>query len=162
MRDCGRPRKTALKMREAARIKQARERFQPLPRDMPTADAPITPERVNLGRLLFFDPRLTIDADVSCSTYHQPERYGTDGLAKSICVKQRPHPRNAPTILSAGLNFIIHWRGDRESLEDQVVKALARQSPMANRTRRPFSIGSSKSRATLLCSRRPSPTIPAP
>jgi cytochrome c peroxidase len=115
---------------EAERLKQAQELFQPLPQDMATADAPITPERVDLGRLLFFDPRLTIDADVSCSTCHQPERYGTDGLAKSIGVKQRPHPRNAPTILNAGLNFIIHWRGDRESIEDQVVKALA--SPITN------------------------------
>jgi cytochrome c peroxidase len=43
---------------------------------------------------------------------------------------QRLHPRNAPTILNAGLNFIIHWRGDRESLEDQVIKALA--SPITN------------------------------
>jgi cytochrome c peroxidase len=46
---------------------------------------------------------------------HATER---TGLSKSIGVKQRPHPRNAPTILNAGLNFIIHWRGDRDSLED--------------------------------------------
>jgi cytochrome c peroxidase len=92
--------------------------------------APITPERVGLGRLLFFDPRLTIDADVSCATCHQPARHGTDGLSKSIGVRQRPHPRNAPTIFNAGLNFIIHWRGDRDSLEDQVIKALA--SPITN------------------------------
>jgi cytochrome c peroxidase len=41
----------------------------------------------------------------------------------SIGVKQRPHPRNAPTNLNSGLN-IIHWRDDRENLEDQVIKAL--------------------------------------
>jgi cytochrome c peroxidase len=39
-------------------------------------------------------------------------------------VRERPHPRNAPTVLNAGLYFVIHWRGDREDLEDQVVKAL--------------------------------------
>jgi cytochrome c peroxidase len=110
---------------ETERLKQGQELFQPLPRDMAKPDAPITPERVALGRLLFFDPRLTVDADLSCSSCHQPERHGTDGLSKSIGVKQRPHPRNAPTILNAGLNFIIHWRGDRDSLEDQVIKALA-------------------------------------
>jgi cytochrome c peroxidase len=81
-------------------------------------------DAVDLGRMLFFDPRLTIDANASCSTCHQPARYGTDGLAKAMGVKQRPHSRNAPTILNAGLNFSIHWRGDRESLEDQVIKAL--------------------------------------
>ena len=55
---------------------------------------------------------------------------GTDRLARSVGVRQRPHPRNAPTVLNAGLNFIIHWRGDRDSLEDQVIKALA--SPITN------------------------------
>jgi cytochrome c peroxidase len=115
---------------ETERLKQVQELFQPLPRDMAMPHAPITPERADLGRLLFFDPRLTVDADVSCSSCHQPARYGTDGLSKSIGVKQRPHPRNAPTILNAGLNSIIHWRGDRDSLEDQVIKALA--SPITN------------------------------
>ena len=51
---------------EAERLKQAQGLFQPLPRDMATPDAPITPQRVDLGRLLFFDPRLTVDADLSC------------------------------------------------------------------------------------------------
>ena len=115
---------------ETERLKQAQGLFQPLPRDMAVPDTPITPERVDLGRLLFFDPRLTVDADVSCSSCHQPAHHGTDGLPKSIGVRQRPHPRNAPTILNAGLNFIIHWRGDRDSLEDQVIKALA--SPITN------------------------------
>src|SRR5262245_29928144 len=115
---------------ETERLKQAQELFQPLPRDMAMPDAPITPKRVDLGRILFFDPRLTVDADLGCSSCHQPARYGTDGLPKSIGVRQRPHPRHAPTILNAGLNFIIHWRGDRDSLEDQVIKALA--SPITN------------------------------
>lgn len=109
---------------DAALLREAKEIFAPLPKDMGTPEAPIISERVDLGRMLFFDPRLTIDANASCSTCHQPARYGTDGLAKAMGVKQRPHPRNAPTILNAGLNFIIHWRGDRESLEDQVIKAL--------------------------------------
>ena len=93
---------------EAERLKRAQGLFQPLPRDMAVPEAPITPQRVDLGRLLFFDPRLTVDADVSCSNCHQPPRHGTDRLPKSIGVRQRPHPRNAPTVLNAGLNFIIH------------------------------------------------------
>ena len=50
---------------ETERLKQVQGLFQPLPRDMAMPDAPITPERVDLGRLLFFDPRLTVDADLS-------------------------------------------------------------------------------------------------
>ena len=94
-------------------LKRAQELFQPLPRDMATAEFPITGERADLGRRLFFDPRLTVDGSMSCASCHQPALYGTDALPTSIGVRQRPHPRNAPTILNSGLN-IIHWRGDRE------------------------------------------------
>jgi len=108
---------------DAALLKRAQELFQPLPKDMATPESPITKERVDLGRMLFFDPRLTVDSNMSCASCHQPALYGTDALPTSIGVKQRLHPRNAPTNLNSALN-IIHWRGDRESVEDQVIKAL--------------------------------------
>jgi cytochrome c peroxidase len=104
-------------------LNQARGIFKPLPPDMATPASPITTPRVELGRMLFFDPRFTIDANMSCATCHQPALYGTDGLPRSIGVRQRPHPRNAPTILNSALS-ITHWRGDRESVEDQVIKAM--------------------------------------
>jgi cytochrome c peroxidase len=109
---------------DAVLLKQAQDLFKPLPKDMATPELPITKERVQLGRSLFFDPRLTIDANMSCSSCHQPSLYGTDALSRSIGVKQRAHPRHAPTILNAATNFIIHWRGDRTSVEDQVIQAL--------------------------------------
>jgi cytochrome c peroxidase len=67
---------------------------------------------------------VTIDGNMSCSSCHQPAFYGTDALPKGIGVKQRPHPRNVPTVLNAGELNIIHWRGDRDSLEDQAAKAV--------------------------------------
>ena len=109
---------------DAALLRQAQQIFRPLPKDMGTADFPVTKERVGLGQLLFFDPRMTLDGNVSCATCHQPGLYGTDGLPTSIGVKQRLHPRNAPTVLNAATQFINHWRGDRESVEDQVEQAL--------------------------------------
>lgn len=115
---------TAASVEDSELLKQAQELFQPLPKDMATAEFPITRERVQLGRSLFFDPRLTIDGNVSCSTCHQPVFYGPDALPKSIGVRQRPHPRHAPTILNVATSFVIHWRGDRESVEDQVIKAM--------------------------------------
>ena len=109
---------------DAALLKQAQALFRPLPRTMGTFDRP-SPARVALGRMLFFDPRWTKEVNVSCATCHQPALYGTDALAKSIGVQHRTHPRNAPTVLNAGLNFIQHWWGDRKDLEDQAEKALA-------------------------------------
>jgi len=109
---------------DAALLKQAQEIFQPLPQDGASTASPTTRARIELGRALFFDPRLTIDGNMSCSSCHQPAFYGTDALPRAIGVKQRPHPRNAPTVLNTGALNIVHWRGDRDSLEDQVAKAV--------------------------------------
>ncbi len=80
--------------------------------------------RVRLGQALFFEPRVSADGKVSCGTCHSAERGGADGLPKSKGVFGRDNPRNAPTVYNAGLQFAQHWRGDRESLEDQAQKAL--------------------------------------
>src|SRR5712691_6915971 len=87
---------TAASADDAQLLKQAQELFQPLPKDMATPELPVTKERVQLGRSLFFDPRLTIDGNLSCSSCHQPALYGTDARPTSIGVLQRPHPRNSP------------------------------------------------------------------
>src|SRR5262252_7672434 len=109
---------------DAALLKQAQALFRPLPYTTGTAGRPTAPARVALGRMLFFDPRWTVEGNVSCATCHQPALYGTDALAKSIGVQHRTHPRNAPTVLNAGVNFVQHWWGDRKSLEDQAEQAL--------------------------------------
>ena len=77
-----------------------------------------------LGRLIFFDPRLSVDGNVSCASCHQPALYGADALRKSIGVRQRVQARNAPTVLNTALDFVNNWRGDRESVEHQAVRAL--------------------------------------
>jgi cytochrome c peroxidase len=109
---------------DAALLKEARQIFQPLPKHVSDPATTLAKEQIALGRLLFFDPRITADGDVSCATCHQPALYGTDRRPTSIGVKQRPHPRNAPTVFNAALHSVIHWRGDRNDLEDQAEQAL--------------------------------------
>jgi len=108
----------------AVLLTRAQMLFQPLPQEMDPAASPTHPARVALGRMLFFDPRWTVEGNVSCATCHQPALYGTDALARSIGVQHRTHPRNAPSILNAGLNFVQHWWGDRKTLEEQAEQAL--------------------------------------
>lgn len=103
---------------------QALEAFKPLPAIAASPDNPITPEKVALGRALYFETRVSADGTVSCARCHQPTLYGTDGLAKPIGVHGRENPRNAPTVLNAALQFVEHWRGDRTSVEDQATQAL--------------------------------------
>src|SRR5262245_51226369 len=109
---------------DVALLKQALSLFKPLPQTLGTQDLPTTLARVALGRMLFFDPRWTVEGNVSCATCHQPALYGTDALPTSLGGQHLTHPRNAPTVLNAGLNFVQHWWGDRKSLEDQAEQAL--------------------------------------
>jgi cytochrome c peroxidase len=109
---------------DADLLKDAQRQFQPLPKDMATAEFPATPERVRLGRALFFDPRISSDGTESCARCHQPALYATDGLPKSVGVHSQPVPRNAPTVLNAGLFFKQHWDGVFASVEEQAQKAL--------------------------------------
>lgn len=109
---------------EQALLTEAQRYFKPLPKDGASKEFPTSPERVALGRTLFFDPRPSLDGTVSCAKCHQPALYGTDGLSKSIGVKDRLNPRNAPTVLNSALQVSQHWRGDRTNVEDQAKKAL--------------------------------------
>lgn len=105
-------------------LKEAQAIFKPLPKDMATPEFPITPERVELGRELFFDPRISVDGTVSCARCHQPALYGVDALPKPRGAHDKLNPRNAPTVLNAALQFKAHWRGDRKNVEDQATQAL--------------------------------------
>jgi len=98
--------------------------FKPLPTNMATKEFPVIPVQAELGRKLFFDPRLSLDGTVSCATCHRPALYGTDALMKSIGVEHRLNARNAPTVLNAALQFKAHWIGDRENVEEQAMKSL--------------------------------------
>src|SRR5260370_16147279 len=95
-------------------LTDAQQAFQPLPKDMATPEFPITPERVELGRMLFFDSRASEDGTASCARCHEPFLYGTDGLKTPHGARDRINSRNAPTVLNAALQFNAHWRGDRK------------------------------------------------
>lgn len=114
-------------------LTEARQAFQPLPNDLGTAEFPITPGRVALGRALFFDPRASEDGTVSCARCHQPSLYGTDGLDKPHGAHDSINPRNAPTVLNAAIQFSAHWRGDRRNVEDQATQSLIGPATFGNR-----------------------------
>lgn len=108
---------------EDALLQQARTVFKKLPGNFGDRDHPIAPERVALGRALFFDPRWSVDQNVSCATCHNPALYGTDARPKSIGVKAKQHPRNAQTVLNVAGDISANWRGDRKDVEDQAIVA---------------------------------------
>ena len=82
-------------------------------------DNPQTPEKVALGQHLFFDPRLSADGTISCSTCHDPARAFTDGKAVSTGIAGRAGQRNSPTVLNALYNKFQFWDGRAATLEEQ-------------------------------------------
>jgi cytochrome c peroxidase len=102
----------------------AKSTFGALPKSMPSAANPITAEKVALGRILYFEPRISVDGTVSCSRCHLIGLYATDGLPKAIGDNCKLNPRNAPTVFNAADQIAEHWIGNRKSVEDQATQAL--------------------------------------
>lgn len=81
------------------------------------------PSRVDLGRTLFFDPRLSGDGATSCATCHIPDRAWTDGRALSAGYTSVLYFRNTPTLLNAGKAPLLTWDGRFEGKDlDSVVR----------------------------------------
>jgi cytochrome c peroxidase len=115
-----------------ALLKDARRLFAPLPKDMATAQRPITPALVELGRALFFEPRASVDGTTSCARCHAPQLYGSDALTKSHGNHDKIGARNAPTVLNTALQIKQHWSGNREDVEDQATRALTGAGSFGN------------------------------
>ncbi len=102
----------------------------PLPAQLSTyeampvpADNPMTPEKVALGRQLFFDERLSADGSRSCYSCHVCEKGLTDGLPKAIGALNKQLPRSSPTLWNIGYHKEFYWDGRSGSLEKQALAA---------------------------------------
>ena len=87
-------------------------------------DNPLSPERVALGRTLFFDPILSRDRRLACAGCHDPERAFTDGRALSVGVFGRVGTRSVPTLVNRAYGRSFFWDGRTSSLEDQVLQPI--------------------------------------
>ena len=95
-------------------------------------DNPLTPEKVELGRRLFFDPGLSRDGTISCASCHQPEKAFTDGRALAVGIEQRVGRRNVPTLLNGAYGKTMFWDGRAASLEEQALVPLTHPNEMDN------------------------------
>lgn len=78
------------------------------------------PRKVDLGRKLFNDTRLSSDNSISCASYHEVKKGGADRQALSSGVQGRLGKVNTPTVLNSRYNFRQFWDGRAASLEEQV------------------------------------------
>ncbi len=93
----------------------------------------ITPERVALGKQLFFDTRLSLDGKISCHTCHLLDAGGVDGIPTSIGHRgtQNPHHINAPTVYNAVFFERQFWDGRSPDLEAQAQGPMQDKAEMA-------------------------------
>ncbi|WP_247872120.1 cytochrome-c peroxidase [Azospirillum sp. TSO35-2] len=101
-------------------MSRARELFKPLPATLPVVrNNAVTREKIDLGKMLFFDPRLSASGIFSCNSCHNLGLGGVDGLETSVGHGWQKGPRNAPTVLNAVLNVAQFWDGRAEDLKAQ-------------------------------------------
>jgi cytochrome c peroxidase len=98
---------------------------------LPVPDSnPLTPEKVALGRRLFFDQRLSRDRSISCATCHDPELAFTDGKPVGEGVEGRKGPRRVPRIVNRAYGKSFFWDGRAATLEEQVTQPIANPKEM--------------------------------
>ncbi|MDA7978311.1 MAG: cytochrome-c peroxidase [Pirellulales bacterium] len=85
------------------------------------ADNPMSVEKVELGKQLFFDPRLSRDDTVSCATCHDPNKGWSNGEAFATGVREQVGGRNSPTIINSAYQYFHFWDGRATGLEEQAL-----------------------------------------
>lgn len=99
------------------------------------ADNPPTKDKIELGRQLFFDKRLSVDNSIACASCHIPEKAFTDGKRFSTGVRGGKTMRNTPTILNSAYLPRLMYDGQLTSLELQMLVPLQDHSEMASNLR---------------------------
>ena len=106
-----------------------------LPDTAPTPnDKPLDPKKVALGKMLFFDPRLSGNGIMSCATCHNPALGWSDGMPTGRGHNGMVLERATPTIINVGFNNIFMWDGREKSLEDQATGPIVNPNEMHNTT----------------------------
>lgn len=103
------------------------EPLKPLPA-VPTQN----PLRVELGRQLFNEPRLSVNGSLSCASCHRLEKGGADDKAFSIGFAGLPVAVNTPSVFNASLNFRQFWNGRADTLETQIHEVVQSPSEMGS------------------------------
>ena len=111
----------------------AQAQFKPIPTTPPTLPGnQATPPKVELGKMLYFDPRISASHAISCNSCHNVGMAGVDSEETSIGHKWQRGGRNAPTVLNAVFNTAQFWDGRAKDLEEQAGGPMVNPIEMAS------------------------------
>jgi cytochrome c peroxidase len=91
-----------------------------------------TPERIQLGRLLFFDPVLSSNGKRACASCHRPENALAEPLPKSLDLEGKPLSRNAPSLMYSAVATSQFWDGHADDVEAQLLHVASNLREMGN------------------------------
>lgn len=109
-----------------AAMAQSDEPVSPVP-----APKAVNPAAVELGKKLWFDPRLSKSGFISCNSCHNLSMGGSDNLKTSIGHNWQQGPINSPTVLNSRLNLAQFWDGRAKDLKEQAAGPIANPGEMA-------------------------------
>ncbi|MFN7133019.1 MAG: cytochrome-c peroxidase [Myxococcales bacterium] len=112
-------------------LAQAKKVFDRLPKEFASKENPITEAKVELGRTLYFDPRLSKNHDVSCNSCHDLATFGVDNKKFSEGHRKQLGGRNSPTVYNAGDHVAQFWDGRADTLEAQAKGPITNPVEMA-------------------------------
>ncbi|MFD2189377.1 cytochrome-c peroxidase [Pistricoccus aurantiacus] len=113
-------------------MSRAQALFKPIPEQPPEMEGnPSSPAKVELGKMLYFEPRLSKSHAISCNTCHLVGLGGTDMLETSIGHRWQLGGRNSPTVLNAVFNTAQFWDGRAKDLAEQAGGPLINPVEMA-------------------------------
>ncbi len=110
---------------------EALKLFAPLPAAMESPANPVTQAKVTLGRMLYYDPRLSASQKISCNTCHGLDAYGAESKPVSTGHKNQKGKRNAPTVYNAAGHFAQFWDGRAPTVEEQAKGPILNPIEMA-------------------------------
>jgi cytochrome c peroxidase len=102
----------------------------PLPAVPIPADNPQTRAKIDLGKMLFFDKRLSGDNSMSCATCHDPEKGYSDGRKRSIGFGGKELGRHSPTVMNIAYNGAQFWDGRAGTMEQQAMGPIEAEVEM--------------------------------
>jgi cytochrome c peroxidase len=107
--------------------------FAPLSASVPGAKGVAGEQLVTLGRMLYYEPRLSRSQEISCNSCHDLAKYGVDGQPVSDGHKGQQGTRNAPTVFNAATHFVQFWDGRAPDVEAQAKGPILNPVEMAMR-----------------------------
>lgn len=105
--------------------------FKPLPEVAVSAENPLSPEKIALGKSLYSDKRLSLDNDISCNSCHRLDNFGVDNEPTSPGHKGQRGNRNSPSSFNAALHSVQFWDGRAPSVEKQALGPILNPKEMA-------------------------------